>query len=142
MLGRKSYTQDELDHAKAAVDQQVAAYETLARAAAKTGDKEVIAALDAFEPLLFNNMTIVLDRYFVHRVRVVAGKDGNALNEVEMLCDSLMNNDGVLRASTVIKLVPDESASKVQFGDPIRLTADDFERLSAAFFAEIESKFL
>jgi hypothetical protein len=31
---------------------------------------------------------------------------------------------------------------EVQFGDPIRLTAEDFERLSAAFFDELELKFL
>jgi hypothetical protein len=27
-------------------------------------------------------MTLVLDRYFVHRLRVVTGKDGDPLNEV------------------------------------------------------------
>jgi len=31
---------------------------------------------------------------------------------------------------------------KLQIGDPIRLTADAFARLSAAFFAELEAKFL
>jgi hypothetical protein len=46
-----------------------------------------------------NNMTLVLDRYFVHRLRVVTGKDGNPLNEVELLSDSIMNNDGVLRGN-------------------------------------------
>ena len=45
----------------------------------------------------FNNIALVLDRYFVHRIRIVAGKDGNALNEVEMICDSLMKNNWVLR---------------------------------------------
>jgi hypothetical protein len=73
---------------------------------------------------------------------MVAGKDGNAVNEVEMLCDSLMNNNGILRASNVIKLIPDQSVVKLHIGHPIRLTAEQFERLSAAFFAEIEGKFL
>jgi hypothetical protein len=78
----------------------------------------------------------------VHRIRAVTGKDGNALNEVELLTESLISNDGVMRANNVIKLVPDQSITKVQFGEPIKLTLDQFERLSAAFFAELESKFL
>ncbi|MDP9463045.1 MAG: hypothetical protein M3P52_00350, partial [Actinomycetota bacterium] len=96
----------------------------------------------AFDALFFNNMTLVLDRYFVHRTRIVSGKDGNPLNEVEMLCDSLMNNNGVLRDSNVIKLIPDQSVVKLHPGDPIRLTEGEFERLSTAFFAEIERKFM
>jgi hypothetical protein len=43
-----------------------------------------------------------LDRYVVHRLRMVTGKDGNPLNEVEMLCDSLMNNNGILRSSNEV----------------------------------------
>ena len=87
-------------------------------------------------------MVLVLDRPFVHRVRVVAGKDGNPFNEVEMLCDSLMSNDGVLAASTVIKFIPEQSVLQLEIGDPIRLSQGDFERLSAAFFAELERKFV
>ena len=49
---------------------------------------------------------------------MVTGKDGNPLNEVELLCDSLMNNSGVLRGSTVIKLIPDQSVLKFHIGDP------------------------
>jgi hypothetical protein len=73
---------------------------------------------------------------------LVTGKDGNPLNEVEMICDSLINNNGILRESTVIKLIPDQSVVKLQFGDPIRLTEEQFEDLSTAFFAEMELKFL
>jgi hypothetical protein len=87
-------------------------------------------------------MTLVLDRYFVHRLRVVTGKDGNPLNEVELMSDSLMNNDGVLRGNNVIKLIPDESVLKLNTGDRIRLKAAQFERLSKAFFTEIQSNFL
>jgi hypothetical protein len=143
MLGRKNYTQEEFDHAKAAINQQLAAYEKLVKAVGSNStDKKVGSALAAFGPLFFNNLLLALDRYFVHRVRLVAGKDGNPLNEVEMLCDSLMNNGGVLHASTVIKVIPAQSVLKLQFGDPIRLTQEQFERLSAAFFAELEHKFL
>jgi hypothetical protein len=140
MLGRKTYTQEELDHARAAVDQQLAAYRQLAKAA--SSDPKGRSALEAFEPGFFNNMVLALDRPFVHRIRVVTGKDGNPLNEVELIADSLINNDGVLRGNNVIKLKPDESVLKLDIGDPIRLSAEQFERLSKAFFAEIEAKFL
>ena len=143
MLGRKSYTQAELDHAKTAIDQQLAAYKKLVKAVdSATSDPKVTSAVEAFEPLFFNNMTLVLDRYFVHRLRAVTGKDGKPLNEVELLSDSLMNNDGVLRGNNVIKLIPDESVLKLNIGDRIRLSAAQFQRLSKAFLAEIESKFL
>jgi hypothetical protein len=143
MLGRKTYTRKEVDHCKTEMNAQLAAYTTLVKAVAgKPTNKKAGAAVAAFEPRFFNNLLLALDRSFVHRVRPVAGKDGNPLNEVEMICDSLMNNDGVLQQSTVIKLIPDQSVTKLQFGEPIQLTQDQFERLSAAFFAELERKFL
>ena len=81
MLGRKTYTRKEFDHCRAAIDRQLAAYKTLVKAVAPTTtDQKVDSALKAFEALFFNNLTLVLDRYFVHRLRMVTGKDGNALN--------------------------------------------------------------
>jgi hypothetical protein len=142
MLGRKDYTQEELDNAQAAVKQQLAAYRKLAKAIDETGDPKAKAALEALEPVLFNNMALVLDRYFVHRIRMAAGKDGNPLNEVELLADSLMNNGGVLRGNNVIKLIPDESVLKLDLGERIRIDAKEFDRLSKAFFADLEAKFV
>ncbi|MEA2445767.1 MAG: hypothetical protein QOJ12_3059 [Thermoleophilales bacterium] len=142
MLGRKTYTQEELDHATTAIDEQLAAYERLVAAVDETSDPKIRAALDAFEPLFFNNMTLVLDRYFVHRVRMVSGKDGNPLNEVELLSESLMDNDGVLRGNNVIKLVPEQSVLKLDIGGRIAIGAVQFERLAKAFLGEIRSKFV
>jgi hypothetical protein len=142
MLGRKTYTPEELDSAKADVKQQLAAYKKLAKAVDGSSDPQVKAALEALEPRLFNNMVLVLDRYFVHRIRAVTGKDGNPLNEVELMADSLMNNGGVLRGNNVIKLVPEQSVLKLDIGDRIRLNAAQFDRLAKAFFSEVESKFL
>ena len=141
MLGRNSYTQEEFDKAKASVDKQLAAYKKLAKAIDAEGDAKVKAALEDFEPLFFNQMTLALDRYFVHRVRNVSGKDGNPLNEVELIVDSLLS-DGALRANNVIKLVPADSVLKLDFGDRIALTAAEFERLAKAFFSELEARFL
>jgi hypothetical protein len=143
MLGRKTYTTEELDHATTGVDAQLAAYRKLVKALQDSGsDPKVTSALGALESVYFNNMTIALDRYFIHRLRIVAGKDSNPLNEVELLADSLMNNDGVLRASTVVKLVPADTVLKLDIGDRIRLDAAQFERLAKAFFAEIERRFV
>ena len=141
MLGRKDYTKQELENATAAVDKEVAAYKKLAKAVDATGDSKAQRALEAFEPLFSNSMVLVLDRYFVHRLRQVTGKDGNPLNEVELLTESLMNNDGVLRGNNVIKFVPDESVLKLHIGDRIRLSIADFDSLAQAFLADIKRKF-
>jgi hypothetical protein len=140
VLGRKSFTRDEIDGARAAIDEQLKAYGKLAAAAAQ--DKDVAAALEAFEPLFFNNMTLVLDRYFVHRLRSVTGKDGNPLNEVELISDSLMLNGGVLRGNNVVKYRPESSVTKLELGDRIRISAGEYEQLASAFFADLEAKFV
>jgi hypothetical protein len=143
MLGRKDYTQEELDQATSAIRQQLAAYKKLVKALDGTGeDPQVAAALESFEPLLFNNMTLVLDRYFVHRLRMTTGKDGNPINEVELLADSLMNNGGRLRGNNVIKYKPEESVLKLEPGDEIEIDAAQFERLSKAFLAELDARFV
>src|SRR5215212_4293645 len=73
MLGRKTYPREELDNARTVIDAQLAAWRALAEAA-DGSDPKAAAAVDAIEPLLFNNMALVLDRYFVHRLRLVTGK--------------------------------------------------------------------
>jgi hypothetical protein len=73
---------------------------------------------------------------------MVTGKEGNPLNEVEMVCDSLVNNKEVFRDSNVIQYIPDRSVVKLNFGDKIRLMAEEFQRLSSAFLAEWKRKFL
>jgi hypothetical protein len=143
MLGRKDFTPEELDAATTAVGETLAAYRTLVDAVRRaTDDPDVAAALDAFEPRLFGELTLALDRRFVHRLRAVAGKDANPLNEVELIAESLMNNDGVMRGNKVIKLKPEETVLKTEPGDRIALSAADFERLSDAFLAEIAAKFV
>ena len=142
MLGRKNYTPEEINSARTAVSAEVAAYQKLAAAVDGAADPAAAGALEAFEPLFFNNLVIVLDRYFVHRLRTIAGKDGTPVNEVALLSDSLMTNDGVLLGSKVIRYVPEQSVSKVNVGDRIALSQEQFERIAAGFLADIESKFL
>jgi hypothetical protein len=79
--------------------------------------------------------------FFVYRLRMVTGKDGNPLNEVELVCDSLINNGGILLDRTVIKYIPELSVVKVKVGDKICLSEGDFARLTAALFEVLERKF-
>jgi hypothetical protein len=63
MLAVSTYDQAYIDKCRDKVAAQVATYEALARAArdgAKAG-----SAVDAVEPLFFNNMVLVLDALFV-----------------------------------------------------------------------------
>lgn len=139
MLGRKTFTQDELDAARAMVQQELDAYRRLSGTV--NGNADTAAALAALESPFFNGLTLALDRFFVHRVRLVAGRDGNPLNEVELLAEALILNGGILRESSVIKLVPEDSVSGIGYGERVELTADRFERLAGAFFAELEARF-
>lgn len=142
MLGRKDYRREEVAGAQAVVQRQLAAYRKLANAVDEAADPKATAALEDLEPLLFNNMALALDRYFVHRLRMTTGKDGNPINELELVSDSLMNNDGVLRGNNVIKYVPEQSVLKLEPGDRIELSAAQFDRFAKAFFADLEAKFV
>ena len=110
----------------------------LAAASAKGAAK---TALEAFEPLFFNNLVLVLDESFVHRLRGVEGKDGNAMNEVRLLVTSLLSNDGCLVADKQIKLKPETSVLGLAVGDPIAIREADFVKLADAYFAAIEASF-
>ncbi len=47
-----------------------------------------------------------------------------------------------MAASKVIKMIPDQSILKLQVGDTIALTLDQFEQLSSAFFEDLQRKFV
>lgn len=136
MLGVKTYRQDDIDACRARVAAQVAAYHALADAAGAGAGE----ALTAFEPEFFNNMVIVLEGCFVHRLRGVEGKDGNPLNEVRMLAASLVAG-GVLTADKTIKYDPAKAVLGVPLGETIRVDEKSFVELAEAFFAELERKF-
>ncbi len=136
MLGRKTFAPDEIAAAKTAVKQQVAVYKKVAAAAGKGA-----AAVGDAEPVYFNTALVALDRRFVYRLRMVSGKSTNALNEVEMLVDSLMNNAGVLRSMSAISYQPAEAVLGLEVGDAIKLHRAGFEKLTAAFFADLERLF-
>jgi len=133
VLSVSSYAKDYVDACRAKVAAQLASYRNVL--AAKPSE------IDAFERQLFNHMILALDHYFVHRSRTMEGKDGNPLNEVRMLCTAIMENEGRMSADKTIRYKPETSILKFKAGDEIRLSADDFARLSAAFFDEVEKRY-
>ena len=144
MLCMTTYDRSYVDDCRSKIASQVSAYRALASTARGSGAErsELDSALEAFEPVFFNNMVLALDNYFVHRSRTLELKDGNPLNEVRVLCNSMTSNDGIVAADKQIKLNPTTSVLRHQVGDRIELSEQDFVQVSEAFFAEIESKFV
>src|SRR6266487_2582250 len=143
MLGMKTYPQDYIAACRARVDADLRAYR---EQVGKAPSKE-------FEGRFFNDQVLLLDYMFVHRLTGVEGKDGNPLNEVRILCNSIMYNNNIMSADnyhkvasqaglTSIKLNPERSILKYEVGDEIKLKEADFVHLFKAFFAEIENRYL
>jgi hypothetical protein len=85
---------------------------------------------------------LILDALFVHRTRAIEKKDGNPLNEVRIMCNSMLHNNSIMCADNTIRLNPTKSVLKYQVGDEIKLNEADFLLIFKAFFAEIENKYL
>lgn len=139
MLAVTSYPEVYVQLTAAKVDEQLQAYAALA--AAVKGNQQAEAALVAFAPGHFNAMLLALDHHFMHRIRGAEGKDGNPLNEVRMLSDSIMENDGVLKENKTIKYKADKAVAGIAVGQSIALDAETFARLARAYLAELGTRF-
>jgi hypothetical protein len=73
MLGMKSYARQCIDNSRAKVEADLLAWR------------------------FFNDQVLLLDHTFVHRLPGIEGKDGNPLNEVRVLCNSILLNEGKLQ---------------------------------------------
>jgi hypothetical protein len=138
MLGMKTYTRDYIDACRAKVDADLRAYR----------EQVGKAPTQEFERRFFNDQVLLLDYMFVHRLSGIEGKDGNPLNEVRVLCNSILLNLGKLQVERLpgwpnsavasLTLPPEKSVLKLKAGDEVKLTEGDFVRLAEAFFAELE----
>lgn len=139
MLAVTSYSEVYVQLTAAKVDEELAAYDALA--AAVKGNAKAEAALAAFAPGYFNAMLLALDHHFMHRMRGAEGKDGNPLNEVRMLSDSLMEHDGVLKENKTIKYKAEKAVAGIAVGEKVALDAETFGRLAKAYIAAIGKRF-
>jgi hypothetical protein len=145
MLCVNKYPKRYVDECRSRMESQLAAYKTLvttAREKAGTGKSAFNSTVDSFAPFFFSNLVVVLDGFFVHRSRTLEKKDGNPLNEVRMICNSILQSNDVMSADKTIKYSPEKSILKLQIGHEIKLTESDFILLFKAFFADIENKFV
>jgi len=141
MLGMKTYPKKYIAACRERVEENLRAYQ---KQVGKSATKD-------FEARYFNDQVLLLDFMFVHRLSGVEGKDGNPLNEVRVLCNSLLLNDGKVQITKLpawpnsavsgLTLPPEKSVLKLQPGDEVKLTEADFVKLSKAFFAEIEKRY-
>src|SRR5690349_7733497 len=141
MLGMKTYSQEYIDACRARVDADLRAYR---KQVGKSPNPD-------FEHRFFNAQVLLLDHMFVHRLSGAEGKDGNPLNEVRVLTNSLLFNKGKLQvdklpgwpnsAGAGVKLPAEKSVLGLRPGDDVKLTERDFVRLADAFFKEIEKRY-
>jgi hypothetical protein len=144
MLSVSAYPQSYIDEARARIAGQVAAFgglSSVVRAEPRTARGRVGSALAALEPEYFANLVIALDSHFVHRSRGQERKDGNAMNEVRVLVSSIQHHDSILTSEKGIRLDPARSVLGIEYGDRIRIDAEGFERLAAAFFEALEATY-
>ena len=128
MLGVKTYSKEYIDSCRAKVRRDVDALAI----APKSSD---------LESAFLANLVVVLDAMFVHRLRTVEGKDGNPMNEVRVIVQSLFEHGGVFTPDKGIKLTPEKSVLGLREGDPVRLSTAQFEKLADAYLSEIGRKF-
>ncbi len=104
MLSVKRYSSEYISSCRKKVKSDIEAFNKLT------------SVTDTFENIFFNNMVLVLEQMFVHRMRGQEGKDGNPLNEVRMICNSILTNNNLLLADNTIKYNETKSVLKIKPG--------------------------
>jgi hypothetical protein len=88
----------------------------------------------------WNQLVPALDRWFSIRNPKVEGRDGNPINEVRAIAESVTEHGSVMAVPKGIKLTEESSVLGFLDGEEISLDGDAFERLFDAFLAEVEAR--
>jgi hypothetical protein len=131
MLSVNSYSVDYITTCRARFESQLAAYRGLV-------DGSQAPNVTSLERKFCRTLLLALDHCFVNRDRTLAGRDSNPLNEVRVLCESILKNNDEVLADQQVRLVPERTVLGLVPGDRIELTTDDFARLSDAFLDAVE----
>ncbi len=134
MLGKSSYPTAQVAAARAE-------FAALARTWRGVAAKSEAGARAEAEAQVFAQMVVALEGWFVHRLRSVEGKDGNALNEVRLLALGVTANGGYFPSDGVIRWKPEASVTGYRAGDRIRLSEAVFSRLAGVYLDRIAAKF-
>lgn len=89
----------------------------------------------------WNQLAPALDRWFSLRNPKVEGRDGNPINEVRVIAESVTEYGSVMTVPRGIKLAPEASVLGFEPGEEISLDGDAFERLFDAFLTEVEARY-
>ncbi len=127
MPGRQNYPQEYVDYCQQQIESQISEM------------RDMPPVPTPFAQRLAAHLVIVMDACFAQRVRGVDGKDGNPLNEVRVLAQSLMQGSTVMEDSSVT-WEPDKLVLGLAIDDDIELSVKDVDRLQQAFFAEMHDK--
>lgn len=141
MLGMKAYDADYIASCRETIERNLRLYDS--QVEPSSGGE--------FQTSFFNAQVMLLDYMFVHRLSGIEGKDGNPLNEVRVLCNSLLFNGGKLQVDRLpgwpnsavsgLKLPADRSILGLSPGTQVQVKREDFIRLSEAFFSEIARRY-
>src|SRR5471032_442982 len=102
----------------------VQAYRDLVAAASKASGASLVridGAIAAFEPGYFNNLLVAIHARLAKGPRGEEAAVGNPLDEVRLICASLMLHGGVMTADASIAYVPEKSVLRIDIGDRIAL---------------------
>ncbi|GAA3213688.1 hypothetical protein [Microbacterium terregens] len=132
MLGRRTYTDDEVAAARSWFAAAVHAYRGLyADGSGRGADLEHRYA---------EALVLSLDRWFVHRLRAVEGNTTNPLTELGLLAESILAG-GTLTAAKGIRYDPAHAVLGRALGAPVLISVTDAENLADAVFAELGRTF-
>lgn len=142
MSETKTYSKHYIENCKAKLEADLQAYRL-----------QVGNALDEdFSVHFFINLVLVMNYMFVDRSTDVEGNDGNSLNEVRAISNSLLLNGGKFQpekqphwpdtAGPSVNLPAERTVLGLVPGEEIKLDESDFMRLAEAFFLEIEKRYL